>query len=116
MPIRVLIADDHPVVRVGLRALIAIEPDLALVGEASDGVEAVAQHATLAPDVTLMDLRMPAGHPTRRRRSAGRVRAARRPDRAREVEVLRFVAKLAAADRTEAVTVALQRGVMHLDD
>lgn len=58
-PIRILIADDHAVVRHGLRALITTEPDLELVGEASDGVEAVALHARLDPDVTLMDMAMP---------------------------------------------------------
>lgn len=57
--IRILIADDHAVVRHGLRALIITEPDLELVGEASDGVEAVTLHAQLKPDVTLMDMAMP---------------------------------------------------------
>jgi NarL family two-component system response regulator LiaR len=57
--IRLLIADDHAVVRHGLRALIATEPDLELVGEAVDGVDAVEQHARLQPDVTLMDMAMP---------------------------------------------------------
>jgi two-component system, NarL family, response regulator LiaR len=57
--IRLLIADDHAVVRHGLRALIATEPDLELVGEAADGVEAVEQTARLHPDVILMDMAMP---------------------------------------------------------
>ena len=57
--IRILIADDHAVVRHGLRALIATEPDLELVGEATDGVEAVEQTARLHPDVILMDMAMP---------------------------------------------------------
>jgi two-component system, NarL family, response regulator LiaR len=57
--IRILIADDHAVVRHGLRALIATEPDLELVGEAADGVEAVEQTARLHPDVILMDMAMP---------------------------------------------------------
>jgi len=57
--IRILIADDHTVVRHGLRALIATEPDLELVGEAADGVEAVEQTARLQPDVILMDMAMP---------------------------------------------------------
>ena len=57
--IRILIADDHAVVRHGLRALIATEPDLELVGEAADGVEAVELTAQLRPDVILMDMAMP---------------------------------------------------------
>lgn len=58
-PIRVLIADDHPVVRAGLGALLSNEPDIALVGEARDGSEAVALYHARHPDVVLMDLRMP---------------------------------------------------------
>jgi NarL family two-component system response regulator LiaR len=57
--IRILIADDHAVVRHGLRALIATEPDLELVGEAVDGVEAVQLAASLHPDVILLDMAMP---------------------------------------------------------
>ncbi len=59
-PIRVLCADDHPLVRKGIAALVAGEPDLALVAEAADGAAAVALFAEHRPDVTLMDLRMPA--------------------------------------------------------
>ena len=56
--IRVLIADDHPVVRAGLQGMLASQPDFELVGEATTGVEAVALAAQLRPDVVLMDLRM----------------------------------------------------------
>jgi DNA-binding NarL/FixJ family response regulator len=57
--IRVLAVDDHPLLREGIAALIADESDMALVGEAADGREAVEQFRSLLPDVTLMDLQMP---------------------------------------------------------
>jgi len=57
--IRVLIADDHLIVRQGLRLILETEPGFVLVGEASDGAEAVALCAQHQPDVVLMDLRMP---------------------------------------------------------
>ncbi|MEV8550762.1 response regulator transcription factor [Streptomyces glaucescens] len=59
--ITVLIADDHPVVRDGLRGMLAAEPGFDVLGEAAGGVEAVEQALRLDPDVVLMDLRMPAG-------------------------------------------------------
>jgi DNA-binding NarL/FixJ family response regulator len=58
-PIRLLIADDHPVVRDGLRAMLATQPDMELVGEAATGTEAVTQARAMRPDVVLMDLQMP---------------------------------------------------------
>ncbi len=205
--IRVLLADDHPVVRLGLRTLIGTEPDLEVVAEASDGDEAIALYLEHQPDVVLMDLRMPRtdGHAAIRAirdkhprariialttydgdadihraleagavgyllkemlgssvvaaiRSAADGRRVIPPAVAarlaeftprmelttREVEVLRYaskglrnkeiarvigrtegtvkihlrhiLAKLGVVDRTEAVTIALQRGIIHLDD
>jgi DNA-binding NarL/FixJ family response regulator len=76
--VRVLVVDDHPVVRSGLAGMLDVEDDLRVVGEAGDGEEALLRVAELAPDVVLMDLRMPrldgvgatarivAGHPASR--------------------------------------------------
>ncbi|MDB4874308.1 MAG: response regulator receiver [Gemmatimonadetes bacterium] len=207
MTIRVLTADDHPVVRTGISALVAGQPDMSLVAEAGDGLEAVAKYDELLPDVVLMDLRMPrldgiaatraivAAHPDARVIAVtsyegdadiyraldagacgylikdmlgsdvvGAIRTAAAGRRVippsvagrlaeftprveltpREIEVLRLtakglrnrdiarvigrteetvkvhlkhlMAKLGAEDRTEAVTQALQRGIIHLDD
>ncbi len=58
-PIRVLITDDHSIVRKGIRALLATEADIEVVGEAGDGAEAATQAQALRPDVILMDLVMP---------------------------------------------------------
>jgi DNA-binding NarL/FixJ family response regulator len=58
-PLRVLIADDHPLFRSGLRALLGAVPDTTVAGEATTGDEAVALAAELQPDVTVMDLQMP---------------------------------------------------------
>ncbi|MGV8040145.1 MAG: response regulator [Thermoanaerobaculaceae bacterium] len=57
--IRVVIADDHAMFRAGLRALLAVEDDIEVVGEAADGEEAVARCRDLAPDVVVMDILMP---------------------------------------------------------
>jgi len=57
--IRVLVADDHAVVRAGIVALLASEPDIVVVGEAIDGEQAVEQALALRPDVVVMDVRMP---------------------------------------------------------
>jgi DNA-binding NarL/FixJ family response regulator len=205
--IRVLTVDDHPVVRTGIRGILANEVDMTVVAEAGDGKEAVASYEAHRPDVVLMDLRMPRGdgieamrailaaHPEARivaltsyegdadiyraldagacgylikdmmgTQVVNAVRTAAAGKRvippevagriaeftprvdltAREVEVLRLaakglgnrdiarvigrteetvkvhlkhvMAKLDVTGRTEAVTLALQRGIIHLDD
>jgi len=58
-PIRILVADDHPVVRDGLLAMLGTQPDFLVVGDASTGGEAVEQTALVHPDVILLDLEMP---------------------------------------------------------
>ena len=91
MTLRILIADDHHVVRQGLRTYLRVDPDLEVVGEAENGAEAVRMALRLRPDVVLMDLIMPeldgiAGYPGRVRRQAVEARGSlvrvgqRRPD------------------------------------
>ena len=58
-PIRILTADDHPVLRDGIAAVLQIQADMLLVGEAATGLEAVEKFRELKPDVTLMDIQMP---------------------------------------------------------
>src|SRR6266487_4514950 len=57
--IRIVVADDHFIVRMGLVALVDTEPDMEVVAEAADGVQAVEHYAKFKPDLILMDLRMP---------------------------------------------------------
>ena len=59
MTIRVLVVDDQPVVRAGVATMLGTQPDLAVVGDAADGLAAVAMAARLRPDVVVMDIRMP---------------------------------------------------------
>lgn len=61
MKIRILLADDHRIVRMGLKTVFSLEPDLAVVAEAATADEAVVAHASSLPDITLLDLRMPGG-------------------------------------------------------
>ena len=60
-PIRIMLVDDHSIVRMGLVTLLSTEADLCVEAEAEDGEQAVKLHAELKPDVTLLDLRMPGG-------------------------------------------------------
>ena len=61
MPVRILIADDHPIVRKGLRGLLEEEADITIVGEAEDGTKALAEIERLKPDIAIVDMMMP-GH------------------------------------------------------
>ena len=58
-PIRILLVDDEPLIRSGLSAILALEDDLAVVGEAGDGAEAWTEAHRLEPDLVMMDVRMP---------------------------------------------------------
>jgi DNA-binding NarL/FixJ family response regulator len=94
-PIRLLVADDHPVVRDGLRAMLATQPDMELVGEAATGTEAVERALALHPDVVLMDLQMPG--------LDGPAAIAALRERAPEVRVLVLTTYGTDADITRAV-------------
>ena len=98
MPIRILLADDHPVVRDGLAAILGTQPDFAIVGQASTGAEAVQLAAQLHPDVILLDLEMPGMDGVEALR---RIRAARA-----EAQVIVFT----AFDADERILGAVQAG------
>ena len=154
--IRILVVDDHPLLRSGINALLADQPDTTVVAEGTTGQDAVRQFRAHRPDITLMDLQMPemngldaislvhAGH----KRIVPEVattlaeHAADESLSLREIEVLRLIAggnankviaaelsiteetvkghvsnilaKLAANDRTHAVTIGLKRGIIDL--
>src|SRR5579884_4110599 len=58
-PLRIFLADDHPVVREGLKALVSAQPDMEVVGDVADGSAAVEQACSCAPDVIIMDISLP---------------------------------------------------------
>jgi two-component system, NarL family, nitrate/nitrite response regulator NarL len=89
--IRVLIADDHPIFRIGMRTLISTEPSLDLVGEAEDGDRAIELVQALHPDILLLDLHLP---------------------RTNGLEVLKRLATLNLDTRTVLLTAAIERGQM----
>jgi NarL family two-component system response regulator LiaR len=96
--IRVLVADDHAIVRQGLRTFLGTQPDIAVVGEAQDGEQAVALSRDLSPDVVLLDLVMP------RLDGIGAIRQLRSLDRVPKIIVLTSFAD------DERVFAALQSG------
>ncbi|MFB1484450.1 response regulator [Corallococcus sp. RDP092CA] len=98
-PIRLVLADDHALVRQGLRSLLELTPDLRVVGEASDGEEALRKVAELDPDVVLMDVRMP------RMTGLEALRVLRRTDADRRVVLL------TTFDEDAALIEALRTGV-----
>ncbi len=99
-PIRLVIADDHPIFRDGLRRLLEAEPDLKVIGEACDGAEAVKMARQLKPDILLLDLAMP--------RMPG-LEALRELSTAQGANSVRVILLTAAAEKKQIVE-ALQLG------
>ena len=99
-PARILIADDHPIFRDGLRRLLETEPDLKVIGEACDGAEAVRLAKQLKPDILLLDLAMPR-HPG--------LEALREMSSASNQNAVRVILLTAAAEKAQIVE-ALQLG------
>ena len=99
-PTRILIADDHPIFRDGLRRLLETEPDLKVIGEACDGAEAVKLAKQLKPDILLLDLAMPR-HPG--------LEALREMSSASNQNAVRVILLTAAAEKNQIVE-ALQLG------
>ena len=125
--IRVLVVDDHPVLREGVAVLVSQQPDLLMVGEASTGREAVEQFRNTRPDVTLMDIKMPdmsgidAIIAIREEYPDARINSNRSiairlqiNEGTAKTHVKKILAKLRANDRTDAVTLALRRGIIQL--
>ena len=99
-PIRIVIADDHPIFRDGLRRLLEAETDLKVIGEASDGSEAIKLARQLKPDILLLDLAMP--------KMPG-LEALREMSSATGVNSVRVILLTAAAEKNQIVE-ALQLG------
>jgi len=99
-PIRIVIADDHPIFRDGLRRLLEAEPDLKVIGEACDGAEAVKLAHQLKPDILLLDLAMPR-HPG--------LEALRDMSAGQQANPVRVILLTAAAEKSQIVE-ALQLG------
>src|SRR6266536_5912314 len=97
-PLRVLLAEDHAVVREGTRQILEQDPELLVVGEAADGAEVVSLAARLAPDVVLLDLSLPVINGVEATR---RIRALDRPP---------FVLILSAYDDEDYVVAAIEAG------
>ncbi len=102
-PVRVLLVDDHAVVREGLRNFLELQDGIEVAGEAGDGEEALTAAARLHPDVVLMDLVMP--------RLDG-VGAMRRLRTAVKAHVGHLLAKLDVTDRTQAALLAVRDGLV----
>jgi DNA-binding NarL/FixJ family response regulator len=129
--IRIMIVDDHPVVRAGLASMLSTQPGIAVVGSASGGQEALALLETVTPDVILMDLRMTGMSGLEAIRAIthqvlqlvakeltneeiGQVFGIR--DKTARNHVNSIIEKLEVSDRTETATIAMRQGLVSMTD
>ena len=115
--ISVVIADDQRLVRAGFRVILAGEPDIRVVGEAADGLEAIDLARTLAPAVVLMDIRMPnMDGLAEARRILGSRDELVVEESTVKTHVSRILMKLGLRDRIQAVVIAYESGFVVPDD
>src|SRR5215213_384322 len=112
MAIRILIADDHSVVRQGLRMFLGLDPELEVIGEARDGAEALLRAHELHPDVVLIDLLRLLAQGQANKQIASNLRIG---EKTVKTHVSNILAKLSVPSRTQAALYAVRIGLVSAD-